>query len=349
MTMVIDTVGAVGDRTAAPRPQSSRCRWLRRGAVIAVLLLLAVELALGWSSLTSAVSQLHHPGPGWIAGAVLSELAAIVAYARMQQHLLRSAGVRAPLRRHLALAFSAHSLNESLPAGPVISTGFNYQQMRRYGAAPAVASWATALSGVLSAGALAVLTAVAALIIGDTPPWFTLLEVTAAGVLFTAGIRWVSRRPERLEPLAAAVMTRLNRAFRRPPGKGLDQIRGFLGQLRSARLTLGHGTAAGGLAVVNWVVDAAALWMCLRAVGNEPVSPGRLLLAFCVAMAAGTLTLIPGGLGIVDNALILGLIAGGVGTGTAIAAVVLYRIITLGFIIAIGWVVWLFTRTGARS
>jgi uncharacterized protein (TIRG00374 family) len=65
-------------------------------------------------------------------------------------------------------------------------------------------------------------------------------------------------------------------------------------------------------------------------------------------MAAGTITLIPGGLGIIDSALILGLVAGGVDTPTAIATVVLYRIISFGFIISAGWISWLIIRRNRR-
>jgi threonine/homoserine/homoserine lactone efflux protein len=61
-------------------------------------------------------------------------------------------------------------------------------------------------------------------------------------------------------------------------------------------------------------------------------------------MAAGSITVVPGGLGIIDGALVLGLIAGGMTTEVAIAVVVLYRVITLGFIIGVGWLSYLAIR-----
>jgi uncharacterized protein (TIRG00374 family) len=73
-----------------------------------------------------------------------------------------------------------------------------------------------------------------------------------------------------------------------------------------------------------------------------------LLLAYCAGMAAGTITIIPGGLGLIDSALILGLVTGGVPTSTAIATVVLYRIISLGFIVGVGWIMWLIIRRHNR-
>jgi uncharacterized membrane protein YbhN (UPF0104 family) len=142
--------------------------WLRRIALVA---LFAIELRLGWPSLSSAVKQLHTADPGWIAAALAAELMAMGAYARMQRRLLRSAGLRVPLRRHLALAFAAHSLNETLPGGPAFSVRFNFRQLRRFGATPAVASWSLALSGVLSSTALAAVAVTGAPASGGIPSW----------------------------------------------------------------------------------------------------------------------------------------------------------------------------------
>jgi uncharacterized membrane protein YbhN (UPF0104 family) len=47
---------------------------------------------------------------------------------------------------------------------------------------------------------------------------------------------------------------------------------------------------------------------------------------------------------VVDGALILGLVAGGITSASAVAAVVLYRLISFGFIIGAGWLVWLVIR-----
>jgi uncharacterized protein (TIRG00374 family) len=141
-----------------------------------------------------------------------------------------------------------------------------------------------------------------------------------------------------------AVLARINRWRRRPAEEGLEHARAFLAQLGSARLTPGRGAAAAIMALLNWGLDAVCLWMCLRAISDEPVNVTAVLLAFCAGMAAGTVTIIPGGLGIIDSALILGLVTGGVAAATAIAGVVLYRIISFGFVIGAGWVMWLVMR-----
>jgi hypothetical protein len=313
---------------------------VRRAAVLAVAALVAVELVLAWPSLTAALSQLSAPRPGWLAAAVALELGVLAAYGRMQRRLLISAGVRAPLRKHIALAYAAHALSATLPAGPAFSTSYNYQQMRRFGATPAVASWGIALSAILSAAALAVITAVSALTAHGTPPWWTLAGLAVAAVAVTLGVQRLAHRPDTL----AAVLARANRLARRPAGSGLDRIQDFAGQLRAARLSPRHGSVAAAQALLNWLLDAACLWMCSRAVGDTPLAPTAVLLAFCAAMSVGTLTVVPGGLGVIDSALILGLTRAGAATPAAIAIAVLYRLISLGLIVGAGWVVWAVER-----
>ena len=78
--------------------------WRRPPAVVAVIVaILGVELVLGWSSLAEAVRQLRTPAWNWVAGAVFAEIASMATYARMQQALLRGAGTKVPVRRHVPL------------------------------------------------------------------------------------------------------------------------------------------------------------------------------------------------------------------------------------------------------
>lgn len=332
--------------TLVEKAPPRRTPWAVAVIVAAVL---GAELALGWRSLADAVAHLHTPHPGWLAAALLAGTAAMQAYARMQRHLLRSAGVRVSMLRHMALAYAAHSLSVTLPGGPAFSTALNFRQMRRFGASPAVASWCIALSGILSAAALAAITAFSTVTANGTPDWHTFAALAVAAVLATIGVRRLARHPDSLTAVTRPVLILVNRLRRRPADHGQDRIQGFLEQLRAARLTPGHGAAAVTFALLNWLLDAACLWLCCIAVGGGTISAGQLLLAFCAGMAAGTITIVPGGLGIIDGALILGLMAGGIGTEIAIAVVVLYRLITLGLIVGVGWLSYLAIRPATRN
>jgi putative heme transporter len=320
--------------------------WWRRGPVVAavVLLILGVELVVGWSALSGALAQLRAPKWSWVVAAIAAELASMGTYARMQRALLRGAGTKVSIRKHVATAYAAHSLSATLPGGPVFSTTFNFQQMRRFGASPAVASWCIALSGVLSAGALVVIGSVGGILSRNTGSWHTLVIYAVGALIIAFGVRLVAEHPHLLERPTRFLLGGVNRVRRRPPGAGQDKLFGFVEQLRSIRVRPANFVVAVLLALLNWLFDALCLWMCCVAVGADDVNPTKLVIAYCAGMAAASVPIVPGGLGVVDAALILGLVAGGLTSSYAVAAVMLYRLVSFGFVIGAGWLFWLAIR-----
>jgi uncharacterized protein (TIRG00374 family) len=237
----------------------------------------------------------------------------------------------------------------TLPGGPAFSTTFNFRQMQRFGASSAVASWCIALSGILSATALAAISAVAGLAASGAPDWPVLGGVLAVVVAVTVGVTRLARRPESLHRAVGSGLAAANRLRRRQADHGFDRIVAFLDQLRSVRLGPAHATVAVTYAVANWLLDAVCLWMCCLAVDADRLTTTQLLVAYCAGMAAASIPVVPGGLGVIDSALILGLVAGGMPASTAIAAVVLYRIISLGLIVGTGWLLWLLIHRRNRK
>jgi uncharacterized membrane protein YbhN (UPF0104 family) len=344
------TVMAAPQETDRPTTEP-HVAWWRRGPVVAVVVavIIAAELIFGWSALVGALEHLRTPKWGWVGAAVTAELASMGTYARMQRALLRGAGTKVKVRKHVAVAYAAHSLSSTLPGGPVFSTTFNFQQMRRFGASPAVASWCIALSGVLSTVSLVIIGAVGTILSRNSGGWRTLIVYGLGAVVLAVGVRVVAQHPHWLDRPAGALLHGFNRLRHRAADYGEDRLIGFVEQLRSVRVRPANFAMAIGLAVANWLFDALCLWMCCRAIGAESINPTQLVIAYCAGMAAASVPIVPGGLGVVDGALILGLIAGGVSSSPAVAAVVLYRLISFGFIIGAGWLIWLALRYRERG
>jgi putative heme transporter len=328
------------------RPPTGRPPWWRRGPVVVaiVALILGVELILGWHSLAGALTQLKAPRWGLVTAAVAAEVASMGTYARMQRALLRGAGTTVSIRKHVATAYAAHSLSATLPGGPVFSTTFNFQQMRRFGASPAVASWCIALSGTLSTVSLVVIGSVGGILARNSGSWHALVGYGFGALVIAFGVRLIAEHPQWLDRPVRTLLGGVNRVRRRPPGHGEDALLGFVEQLRAIRVHPASFGTAVVLAVLNWLFDALCLWMCCVAVGAPGINPTSLVIAYCAGMAAASVPIVPGGLGVVDGALILGLVAGGLPSSYAVAAVVLYRLVSFGFIIGAGWLVWLAIR-----
>ena len=80
------------------------------------------------------------------------------------------------------------------------------------------------------------------------------------------------------------------------------------------------------LTILDWIMDAGTLWLCLLTLGTF-VDPGGLLLGFVVGVSLGALSFIPGGLGVQDGSMIGIYTLLGVPIRTSVLAVILCRII----------------------
>lgn len=320
-------------------------RWFLGVLLVGVVV---VELVEGRDDLARAVDAVSDPRWGPLLLAVVVDLASMVAYAVMQRRLLLGAGAPASgagRRAVTSLAFTAHSLSITLPGGPVFSTALNFRRMTAMGASGPAASWVIAVSGFLSAASLAGLGAVAGLATGARGDGTHLLVAVGVALVVLVAARVVRRQP--------AVVAR-RRALRRRAAAGLAQLRvrrprvgaaaGALHSLaaRLASVRVGPATWAwaGGGALLNWMLDALALALVCRAVGLDDLSALHLLLAYTAAMAAASFPVVPAGLGVVDAALVVGLVAAGATTGEALAADVLYRVVSLGVVGGTGWALW---------
>lgn len=307
---------------------------------MALALLLVTEAVVGGRELVAAVGRLREPAWPWVAAAVMAELASMSAYARMQRRLLGAEGVTVALPAAVRLAYAAHALSISLPGGPLFSTAYNFRRMRGLGVSAAGASWCIAFSGVLSGAALVAIAATAELVRGSGAGLpSTLLHLTTA-IVAALLARALVRRPDRLLRLARLGLAGVNRLRHRPVDDGLDRVRAGLTALGAVHLRRVDLGAAAGQALLNWAFDALALMFCLRAVGTGIPGLVPLVLAYAAGMTASSLTIVPGGLGVVDGALMVGLLAAGTPAGPAIAAVVLYRLLSLGLVGGLGWLMY---------
>ncbi|MEO5653269.1 MAG: lysylphosphatidylglycerol synthase transmembrane domain-containing protein [Marmoricola sp.] len=322
-----------------------RWRWLVRVAGLVALGLLVIEAYEGWPSIAADLKRLPVPVWGWFALAILADVASMGTYARLQRRLLSAGGTSVSLPNALALAYASHSLSDTLPGGPLFSTVFSFRRMRTLGAPAAVASWVIALSGVLSSAALIVIGVVAGLLATGSTDGVALLcyAVIAAALIWS--VRAVRRQPDLVVAAVLGSLRGVNRVLRRDPRRGSDRIEDLVAELTAVRIGGRNLAIVWAQAIANWLLDGLCLYLCLLAVGVTDASPVAVILAYTAGMAALSVPFVPAGLGVVDGALILGLIAGGTGPAKALAATVLFRLITLGMIVGIGWVVWFFIRT----
>jgi uncharacterized protein (TIRG00374 family) len=306
-----------------------------------------------------AIGGLGHARVGLIFAAYACERLSIISLGRMQRLLLRAGNHRLTLSSVLGIVVAGTALSASVPiAGAGLSAAFSYREFERHKVSHHAAAFALAVSGVLSTLSLMVIAAAGALVSGNAvAAVFGLLGAAAiaagiAGVLLALRIPTCQRFAERM----AIGVVRLAHRFRRPsfsadqptPAGGRRSPEQVVAETR-ARLAALHlsrtdWAAAVGLAFLNWLGDAACLTLALRAAGL-PIPFRQILLVWSAGQAAGSLGLTPGGVGIVEVALIAALTGAGEPAAGSTVAVLIYRLISLWLVLLVGWIAFIVLRS----
>jgi pimeloyl-ACP methyl ester carboxylesterase len=120
-------------------------------------------------------------------------------------------------------------------------------------------------------------------------------------------------------------------------------LRAWARRFGALRLPTSNWALALGGSLLNWFTDAAVLTVGIIAVGAR-VPWHDLLLVYAAGVAAQGLSLTPGGLAITEGVISLALVASGMHVRQAVAAAVLYRLISFWFNAALGWLLLLFLQ-----
>ncbi|NRI67287.1 UPF0104 family protein [Rhodococcus sp. MS16] len=314
--------------------------WLKYVLGLALITLLVVEGTLLWPKLNESWQALTEIHWGWVAACIAAQAVSLSGYASVQQRLLNAAGVVAGHLKNLSVIYASTAMALTLPAGQVFSTAFTYKQTRKWGATPIVASWQLAMCGVIAAATLALLGATGALAFGTKVSPVTLtISIICVALLFV-GLRYIAQNPGSLERLGHWVLARYNSFRGNHPDRGVSRWSEILTQLDSVELGRTDTVIAFGWSAIHRVADVACLGFACWAVGAHPSFAG-LLIAFTAAKAVGSIPLMPGGLGYVDTALITALTIAGATGAQALAAVFVYRMVSLVLVALVGWVVFL--------
>ncbi|WP_374215337.1 lysylphosphatidylglycerol synthase transmembrane domain-containing protein [Streptomyces sp. NEAU-Y11] len=300
-----------------PVPQQAHRPVHRRLPVRRILCVLPLAAVAVWvlqhrSLIGSGARQMLTANPWWLLVAVATTGFGWVAVSFARQGAVLE---RLPARRLFATQFAAGAANHLLPSG-IGASAVNIRFMTGCGLTAARSSAALALyflaEGVTRVGLLAVLFLAfpEALRLGPVLPdrsgSLVVAAVAAAVVLLLVGLALI--RPVR----------RLARTFL---GTALSDARA-VHRRPSRALALWGGSLAFPLLQASGLV-AVALALELE------VRPPHVLLAYLAATAVASLVPSPGGIGSVEAALVLALVAAGAQIEAATSAVLAYRFITV--------------------
>ena len=293
------------------------------------------------SELSGSVSLVENSRLVPIAVAIVAEFASVASFGAFNWYLLRVGLAKVPLGRAVAVSLAATTINNSVPGGTAFASVYSYREYRAFGADSVFATWVVLANNLLSGVALAILAMLGVAASINTSRGLGLFIVVPVLAISLVGLAALISAPKLLIQIAGPILriieTRGPKRFRKR----------FTADLICSRLTSMHPTRlqvliAVALTLSNWIFDASVLVLAYVAI-HQSIPWRGLLLAYGAGQLAANLPITPGGLGVVEGSLSIALVAYGGGQESAVAAVLIYRLVSFWMVIPFGWSAYLAT------
>jgi Mg2+-importing ATPase len=317
-------------RSGGKRP-SAHHRWPRVLLGLALVGGLTIA-AFHFSDLSKFAELLKKAQPGWLLLAVGIQLVTYPIQSEVWRAMARAGKKRLGMWTAIRLSLAKLFVDQSLPTGGMTGTITVSKSLEKEGIPEDIAT-ATIVVYTISNQAVFVLSLalglLVALVAGRVPKAILIGSAvgTGVGLLVMAGALVLSREhsgkfrrlAERIPPLRSMI-------------KSLAEADPKL--TRKVSLLVQTGTYQ----FVVLVLDAATLWVLLKAVGVTG-SPAGVYASFVFSNVFHSIGIIPGGLGVFEAASVLSLRLSGVSLAAAISGTLMYRILTFWLPMIPSWIV----------
>jgi hypothetical protein len=340
-----DANGVRLKRTPAER-RAFRRRALGRTFKVLATLVVVYFIILNIPGLRNAVDQLGEVQPALLAVGLVLSFVALFCYSVMTRVALGPAGHHLSIWRMFRIQLSTRALSSLIPGGTAAGSALGYRLMTLTNVPGPDAGFALATSGLASAVVLNFILwtglVVSIPLRGVNPAYGTaavagiILMILAAGIVF--GLIGGQAQSEKI---VRRIARRLRMNEERA-GEAVNHISSRMQELWEDRALM---RKLGMWAALNWLLDAAALWVFLRAFGGSLPIDG-LVVAFGLANVLAAIPITPGGLGIVEGIYVPVLVGFGLPRATVVVGVVSYRIAQYWLPILVGGGAYLSLRVG---
>ena len=313
--------------------------------VIAALFLINYVVLPNLAGLGKALHELRRVNGALLLLGLGLELGAFWAYAKLTQAALTPSHISTPSLSRIQLATKA--VTNVVPGGSAAGSALGYRLLVLAGVDAAGAGFALATAGLGSAVVLNLVlwsTLLVSIPLSGVNPLYVSVALAGVFVLGAFGVvvLLLVRGAERADTIVKAIARRFSFVDAGVVSSVIRRLGGRIRLLAANRATLWRLV---GWAIVNWVFDAASLWVFLRAFG-ESVRPDSLLVSFCVANVLAAIPITPGGLGVIDFSLTTMLTFFGVPATANALGVQSYRLAAYWLPIPIGAAAYLSLRIG---
>ena len=293
-----------------------------------------------------AVSELAKVRPSLLVLGLGLELAALFAYSLLTHTALGDSRHSISIWRLFRIQLSTKSVSEVLPAGSAASSALGFKLLTSSGVPGPDAGFALATAGLGSAVVLNFILWVGLIAsipgqgvnaaYGSAALVGVILMLVATGLV--VGLIDGQGRAERSIKWIATKL-------RMDPDNAADVLRQLGFRLQGLAREPGLKERVFVWALLNWLLDMAALWVFLLAFGAD-IDLRNLIVAFGLANIMAVVPITPGGLGIVEGIFIPTLVGFGLTRSIATVGVLSYRIAQYWMPLIVGAIVYLSLRVG---
>lgn len=327
-------------------------RWhpLRQaGRLLVVALIVEYFLVPQLAGTRKSWHLLQDANNGWLVAGTVLEFASLVAYGLLSLAVLPRGPGRPSFGTMMRIDLATLAVSHVVPAGSAVGLGLGYRLLTAAGVRGGDAVFAKATQAIGSAVVLNILlwlALVVAIPLHGFSPVFGTAAVAGVFLLAGAGVLVVllTRAEDRVAARLADLLGRLPRLSPDRVRAAVLSTSAHLRRFTSDRQLL---VQTAWLATANWLLDAGALWACVRAFGHT-LGPDGLLVAYGIAGVLAALPFTPAGIGVVEAFLIPTLVGFGVPRGIAILGVLAWRGLNFLLPIPIGFLAYLTLPTTDR-
>lgn len=329
------------------RPRFKPIRFtIKTLAFVAVVYFLLLPLLPGFRD---ALKDLSRVEPFLLVVGLALQIAALFCYSLLTRSALGDAGEGVARLRFFRIQMSTKALSNIVPGGSAASSALGYRLLTLSGVSGPDAGFALATAGLGSAVVLNLLFWGALLVSipirGVNPGYVSaalagvlimvLVAAIVIGLMHGQGraeriVRWVARKVKRDGDRAVAALRQI--------GTRLEVLLDDPALLKRVVMW----------AAANWVLDAASLWVFIRAF-DRSMDIDALFIAFGLANVLAALPITPGGLGIVEGSLLASLVAFELPRRIATLGIASYRLAQYWFPILLGGILYATLRVGPWS
>lgn len=297
----------------------------------------------------AALEEIRQVRPGLLLLGLGLEIAALWCYAPLTKAALGDTGADVTRWRLFRIQMSARALSSIVPGGNAAGSTLGYRLLTLSGLSGPDAGFALATVGIGSAVILNLILwtglVISIPIRGVNPLYGGAALVGVVVMGFAAALVFGLMEGQGRAERVVKFLARRLRVDEARASLVVHQLAERLEALITDRQLLGRVAM---WATFNWLLDACALWVFIRAFGIA-LEPDALIIAFGVANVLAAIPITPGGLGYVDTGYV-GMLRGfGVPLRTATLGVASYRFAQFFFPIILGGILYATLRVGPWS